>query len=155
MNCRRFNFSNSQNNFRHESAIPRRDWTAGIRLIRFNNSHRLLKMRTFSRLGSINRTLTPGGAWLGNAYNLGIILSPMDRHRIAPRRRLLKAGSIQFGGGVIDCVVRNISETGAALEVLTPLYIPDRFTLFVQTDQLKRACRVVWRKEKRMGVKFD
>jgi len=82
-------------------------------------------------------------------------LGSMEGNRIAPRRRVLKAGSIQFGGGTIDCTVRNLSETGAALEVVTPLYIPDRFTLFVQTDQLKRACRVVWRKERRMGVTFE
>jgi hypothetical protein len=59
----------------------------------------------------------------------------------------LRASSIEFGGDAIDCIVRNISETGAALEALSPLYIPDRFTLFVQADQLKRRCRVVWRKK--------
>jgi PilZ domain-containing protein len=79
----------------------------------------------------------------------------MDCHRIAPRRRVLKAGSIEFSGGAIDCTVRNISQTGAALEVVTPLYIPDRFTLAVQTEQLKRPCHIVWRKEKRIGVAFD
>lgn len=79
----------------------------------------------------------------------------MDEHRIAPRRRILKAGSIAFGGGVIDCTVRNISDTGAALEVVTPLFIPDRFTLIVPTDQLKRPCHVAWRKERRIGVAFD
>jgi hypothetical protein len=79
----------------------------------------------------------------------------MDEHPRAPRRRTLKAGTIEFGGGAIDCVVRNISETGAALEVVTPLFIPDRFTLFVPTEQLKRPCRIVWRKEKRIGVTFD
>jgi hypothetical protein len=79
----------------------------------------------------------------------------MEGNRIAPRRRVFKAGSIQCGGGAIDCTVRNLSETGAALEVVTPLFIPDRFTLFVQADHSKRACRVVWRKEKRMGVKFE
>jgi hypothetical protein len=67
----------------------------------------------------------------------------MDHNRIAMRRRVLKSGSIEFGGGAIDCTVRNLSETGAALEVVSPLYIPDRITLFVQADQLKRACRVV------------
>ncbi len=40
-----------------------------------------------------------------------------DEHRIAPRHRVLKAATIEFGGGGIDCVVRNISDTGAALEV--------------------------------------
>jgi hypothetical protein len=79
----------------------------------------------------------------------------MEEKRIAPRQRVLKAGTIEFGGGPIDCTVRNISETGAALEVVTPLFIPDRFTLFVPTEQLKRPCHIVWRREKRIGVRFD
>src|ERR1035437_763000 len=72
-----------------------------------------------------------------------------DEHRVAPRRRVLKAGSISFGGGSIDCTVRNLSATGAALEVVSPLYIPDRFKLIVQTDNLNQPCHVVWRKERR------
>jgi PilZ domain-containing protein len=79
----------------------------------------------------------------------------MEEHRIATRRRVLKAGTIEFGGGVIDCTVKNLSETGAALEVATPLYIPDSFTLFVRSDQFKRRCHIVWRKEKRIGIAFD
>ena len=79
----------------------------------------------------------------------------MVKKRAANRKRVLKAGSIEFGGGAIDCTVRNISETGAALEVVTPLFIPDRFTLFVQTDHVRRPCHIVWRKEKRIGVAFD
>jgi hypothetical protein len=79
---------------------------------------------------------------------------PMNSNR-APRRRVLKAGSIEFGGGAFDCNVRNLSDTGAALDVMTPLYIPDRFTLLVRSDQLKRRCHVVWRKEKRVGIAFD
>jgi hypothetical protein len=79
----------------------------------------------------------------------------MERQRIAPRRRILKAGSIEFGGGAIDCTVRNLSETGAALEVVTPLFIPDRFTLSVHTEQMRRPCHVVWRREKKLGIAFD
>ena len=79
----------------------------------------------------------------------------MEEHRIAPRHRVLKAGTIAFAGGAIDCTVRIISDTGAALDVVTPLVIPDRFTLLVQTEQLKRPCHIVWRKERRMGVAFD
>jgi hypothetical protein len=79
----------------------------------------------------------------------------MSRQRIAPRRRILKAGSIEVGGDAIDCIVRNVSETGAALQVLSPLFVPDRFTLVVQTDQLKRPCHIIWRKERRFGVAFD
>lgn len=78
-----------------------------------------------------------------------------DDHRVAPRRKVLKAGSIAFGGGSIDCTIRNLSATGAALEVVTPLFIPDRFTLIVPTEQLSQPCRVVWRKDRRIGVTFD
>ena len=79
----------------------------------------------------------------------------MSESRITQRQRVLKAATISFGGGAIDCTVRNISETGAGIEVVTPLFIPDRFTLIVQSAQLKRLCHIVWRKERRMGVAFD
>ena len=59
------------------------------------------------------------------------------------------------GGGVIDCTVRNISDTGAALEVVTRLLIPDRFTIVVRADRWKLPCDVVWRKQKRIGVAFE
>jgi hypothetical protein len=77
----------------------------------------------------------------------------MDEHRIATRHRVLKAGTIEFGGGAIDCTVRNISATGAALDVASPLGIPAQFTLVTDGNHL--SCRVVWRKEKRIGVTFD
>lgn len=87
--------------------------------------------------------------------NPGVCKAVMETARISPRRRILKAGSIEFGGGAIDCSVRNLSETGAALEVVTPLFIPDRFTLSVRTDQFRRPCHIVWRKQRRIGVAFD
>jgi hypothetical protein len=72
----------------------------------------------------------------------------MDERREKARHRVLKAGTIEFGGGAIDCTVRNLSDTGAALDVTSPLGIPDRFTLFVQADGKHLACTVVWRKGK-------
>jgi hypothetical protein len=72
----------------------------------------------------------------------------------AQRLRVLKAGSISFGGAAIDCVVRNVSATGAALEVASPVGIPDEFTLVIEADNVRRRCAVVWRKEKRIGVAF-
>jgi hypothetical protein len=79
----------------------------------------------------------------------------MEEHRVTQRRRLLKAGTISFGGGAIDCTVRNLSETGAALDVISPVGIPDRFTLLIEAEHSHRPCRVVWRKEKRIGVHFE
>jgi PilZ domain len=78
-----------------------------------------------------------------------------EDNRIAQRRRVLKAGSINFGDREIPCTVRSVSATGAALEVATPLYIPDRFKLVVQSDNLNQPCHVVWRKQRRIGVAFD
>jgi hypothetical protein len=66
-----------------------------------------------------------------------------------------RGGIVAPGGASIDCTVRNLSATGAALEVVSPLYIPGRFKLIVQTDNLNRPCHVVWRKERRIGVAFD
>ena len=79
----------------------------------------------------------------------------MDEHRTAPRRRLFKSGKISFGGGAIDCTVRNFSETGAALDVTSPVGIPDHFTLLIESDQIHAPCQVVWRKHSRIGVRFD
>ena len=77
----------------------------------------------------------------------------MDEKRTSQRHRVLKAGTIEFNGGGIDCAVRNLSATGAALEVASPVGIPAHFTLF--TDGSHFPCRVIWRREKRIGVAFD
>ena len=80
----------------------------------------------------------------------------MSESRAAPRHRVLKTGAIELsGGGAISCAVKNLSASGASLEVVSALHIPDRLTLFIQGERLKRPCHVVWRKEKRIGVAFD
>jgi hypothetical protein len=78
----------------------------------------------------------------------------MDNRRAKPRQRVLKSGIISFGGSVIDCVVRNISETGASLQIASPVGIPKDFILIVRKESLKRPCRVAWRKADRIGVQF-
>lgn len=78
-----------------------------------------------------------------------------EEKRTIPRQRVLKAATIEFGGGAIDCTIRNWSATGAALDVTSPVGIPAHFTLFVPADGRHWACRVVWRKEKRIGVVFE
>jgi hypothetical protein len=78
----------------------------------------------------------------------------MEEVQRAPRHRVLKAGTISFGGAGISCTIRNLSDTGAALEVTSPIGIPQELTLLVETDHSSRQCRVVWRKERRIGVTF-
>jgi hypothetical protein len=75
--------------------------------------------------------------------------------RNVPRHRVLKTGSIEFSDTALECTVRELSGGGAALEVVSPLFIPDRFTLFIPSEQSRRSCRIAWRKNRRMGVIFE
>ena len=79
----------------------------------------------------------------------------LSEKRAQHRNRVLKAGTIVFKGSSIDCVVRNISAAGAALEVESQIGIPPSFYLVILADQVKKRCRVLWRKERRLGVAFE
>jgi hypothetical protein len=62
----------------------------------------------------------------------------MVETRIAPRYRVMKAGTIEFvGGKPINCVVRDLSVTGAALEVPNRAGIPEKFLLVMPDDDLR------------------
>ena len=75
--------------------------------------------------------------------------------RSAPRHRVLKGATIAFGGSGVECTVRNLSSSGAGLDVANPAGLPPSFTLVIETDQLIRRCRPVWSRDKRIGVAFD
>ena len=75
--------------------------------------------------------------------------------RAAVRQHVLKAATIEFGSGEIRCVVRNISATGAALDLSSPIEIPEHFTLALPADGQQMPCHVVWRNDRRIGVAFD
>lgn len=79
----------------------------------------------------------------------------LPEKRKAPRHRVYKGAHISFRGlhAAIDCVVRDYSDLGARLIVESPIGVPDRFDL-VSSDHPIRACRVIWRSAKEMGVAF-
>ena len=80
----------------------------------------------------------------------------MVETRVAPRLRVKKAAKIAFGSDKIACIIRDLSITGAALELSEiESRIPEAFTLVVPEDGLRLPCHVVWRKDFRMGVAFD
>ncbi len=70
-------------------------------------------------------------------------------------RRVLKGGTVEFGGTVLPCLVKNISSSGAALEINSPLWFPDRFLLVIPSEQFRKICEIVWRQERRVGVRFQ
>lgn len=51
----------------------------------------------------------------------------------------------------VKCIVRNLSETGAKLEIHSPV-LHNTFDLVLDEDHLRRLCDVVWRNEPFMGV---
>ena len=75
--------------------------------------------------------------------------------RLSPRRNTTIAASIVFDGGRrrVDCVIRNLSDGGAKLEVAAVRSVPDHFELFVPKHRPQQ-CRVAWRALKEVGVQF-
>jgi hypothetical protein len=78
----------------------------------------------------------------------------MDENRRASRRRVLKSGTIEFDRSAYSCMVRNLSDNGAALDVPYAVTVPHEFKLIIESNQACRDCRVIWRKENRLGVTF-
>ncbi|MGY4286558.1 hypothetical protein ACVWXO_005778 [Bradyrhizobium sp. LM2.7] len=75
--------------------------------------------------------------------------------RAAYRQRVFKAAMIEFPGGAFSCVVRNLSDIGAQLDVPSASGIPHEFTLIIPSAQFQFPCRAVWRSERRIGVAFS
>ena len=75
--------------------------------------------------------------------------------RAAPRHRVLKGGTIAFGGNGVACTVRNLSSNGAALDLAEGVSLPPSFMLVIEADQFIRRCHPVWSNDKRIGVAVD
>lgn len=68
-----------------------------------------------------------------------------------------------FRFGIITCdpsrrilsVVKNISPTGALIEVDNALEIPDQFRLAIESEPSARICRVAWKRAKQIAVNFN
>ena len=74
------------------------------------------------------------------------------KHR---RRKTLKSGEIIFdiSKSIIKCLILNISEGGAALQVKECPDLPETFDLRIQHSTLYR-CAICWRHQDKLGVRF-
>ena len=79
----------------------------------------------------------------------------MNEKRISPRKRVLKGAFIITSDKApkLACTVKNISDTGAALQVSTTFGLPAAFDLIV--DNQRHHCRSMWRTDTKIGVKFE
>lgn len=80
----------------------------------------------------------------------------LEKTNVQQLRRVLKGGQIVFNGGtsVIDCTVRGLSESGAAIDVSTSVGVPRSFKLAIRADNVEKPCRVLSQSEKHIEVEF-
>jgi PilZ domain len=80
----------------------------------------------------------------------------MDQRR-ARRKPLRYDARLAVGPGQFhDCVLSDVSDTGARIELQDAKNLPDRFLLLLsENGAARRFCRVVWRKARSVGVAFE
>lgn len=73
-----------------------------------------------------------------------------------PRQNAFKIGAIQIDACSVDieCLIWNLSESGAQIEPLSLESVPSEFELFVDENQPRRSCFVIWREGSKIGVAF-
>jgi len=76
-----------------------------------------------------------------------------DKRRAA-RRDIKRTARLSFARQNLVCTVRNVSATGASIQVADVSAIPDSFGLVMEMETAARRCVVVWRKTTHVGVKF-
>lgn len=97
----------------------------------------------------------------GNAKNVDSATTnsgiPATGERRSEFRRPVELGGvIEFGDQTqrIDCKVIDISNSGAQLSSDEASKAPEYFRLYILPLNMVLDCRVMWRKENRMGVYF-
>ena len=74
-----------------------------------------------------------------------------------PRKSLRQPGWITFEGGFAarECIVEDLSATGAKITVDEPIVLPASFRLaFARDARTGRNCEVIWRRGQTVGAKF-
>ncbi len=81
--------------------------------------------------------------------------APRPEHDAAQSTKVLRSGQIVFQNGncVIDCLVLEVSESGAALKPTNPMECPKFFTLKISHGATHN-CEVCWQYSDKMGVRF-
>ncbi len=81
----------------------------------------------------------------------------MNENRITERTRTFLKGRIEYGNGQasIECLIRDLSESGARIAVSESVTLPDHFRLFVPKTNRWISAQSRWRRGNLIGVSFD
>ncbi len=77
--------------------------------------------------------------------------------RQSPRKTVNSPAWVNAGSGTptCDCLLVDISDTGARLELRTPAEMPETFNLLLSANgAVQRRCQIVWRSNSQIGVQF-
>ena len=76
--------------------------------------------------------------------------------RGSPRTKVFKKGKLIHTNNltVFDCMIRDISETGARLSCGETALMPKEMRLVLHSQREVRLVRVVWRRPREIGVQF-
>jgi hypothetical protein len=80
----------------------------------------------------------------------------MDERRNINRQRTFLQGRLFFNNrrNSVDCIIRDLSDTGARLQFSAAVAVPEALELYVpHKDQMFRV-RAEWRQDEEMGVTF-
>jgi hypothetical protein len=80
----------------------------------------------------------------------------MEDRRRSSRHKTLKGARIVFNNGSssLSCIVRDLSDGGAKLELESSLGVPASFSVYLNLGGDPIECAVTWRHEKAIGVRF-
>jgi PilZ domain len=78
----------------------------------------------------------------------------MNERRQDQRTPFVEAAWIQAGADVIECVVVEMSRSGARIEISAPLPTMFDLTLTGDDGKMRRQCQLVWQEGHWAGVNF-
>jgi hypothetical protein len=80
----------------------------------------------------------------------------MSERRVAPRQKSFLRGCLYFNNrrSAVDCLIRDISDTGARLIFSSTVAIPDVADLYIPQKEQTLRSHVQWRHGDEVGVTF-
>ncbi|MEM9734376.1 MAG: PilZ domain-containing protein [Pseudomonadota bacterium] len=80
-----------------------------------------------------------------------------NKRERAARQRMLKTGKISYSDGAIStqCIIRDMSPTGARLQLVNDIPLPERFNLEIPSEGIVMDCFIRRRDGDQIGVSFE
>jgi len=80
----------------------------------------------------------------------------VQERRKSGRSRVLKGAKLVVGTtSVVDCVVRNVTNAAARIQIANRVELPEALGLTFDGGYTVRSCRIAWRTLTETGVEFS